>query len=254
LTPTNAIDGDESANANSTREEENLAMTKTLITGASQGLGLHAARRLLAFGHEVWVTARDPGAGAQAAREIGAHFMQLDVTDDASVSAAAQAVAKTGGVDVIVNNAGIADRQPIVEATALAVQQILDTNVLGPVRIVHAFTQLLDASACPVVVNVSSALGSLTYSSDPEGPYSEINRLAYPVSKSALNMLTIQWAKAHPRWRVNSADPGFTATSLNQYRGTQTAEEGTDAIVQLAGIGPDGPTGGFFGRDGTVPW
>jgi NAD(P)-dependent dehydrogenase (short-subunit alcohol dehydrogenase family) len=81
-------------------------MTKTLITGASQGLGLHTARRLVAQGHEVWVTARDPKVGAEAARESGAHFVQLDVTDDASVLAASQAVAKGGGVDVIINNAG----------------------------------------------------------------------------------------------------------------------------------------------------
>jgi NAD(P)-dependent dehydrogenase (short-subunit alcohol dehydrogenase family) len=229
-------------------------MTKTLITGASQGLGLHTARRLVAQGHEVWVTARDPKVGAEAARESGAHFVQLDVTDDASVLAASQAVAKGGGVDVIINNAGIADRTPVPGTDADTVQRVLDTNVLGPVRVVRTFGELLDASACPVVVNVSSALGSLTLASDPDGPYSDINLLAYPVSKSALNMLTIQWAKAHSRWRVNSADPGFTATNLNQYRGTQTVEEGTDVIVELAGVGPDGPTGKFFGREGLVPW
>ena len=118
-------------------------------------------------------------------------------------------------------------------------------------RILVAFAPLLDASASPVVVNVSSSVGSLAMASDEQGPYAGLNLLAYPASKAALNMLTIQWAKAHPRWRVNSADPGFTATDLNQFRGTQTIEEGTDAIVRLTTAGPDGPTGGFFGRDGT---
>ncbi len=137
----------------------------------------------------------------------------------------------------------------------LSVQRLLETNVLGPVRVVQEFADLLDASACPVVVNVSSALGSLTHSSDPQSPYHEINLLGYPTSKAAaLNMLTVQWATAHPRWRVNSADPGFTATHLNQYRGTQTVDEGTDVIVQLATVGPDAQPAGFSGRQGTVPW
>jgi NAD(P)-dependent dehydrogenase (short-subunit alcohol dehydrogenase family) len=236
------------------RQSEKPAMTTTLITGANQGLGLHTARRLLGLGHDVWVTARDPKVGAEAAREIGAHFVQLDVTDDASVFAAAEAVAKTGGIDVLINNAGIADRSQVSDTTPEVVKRVLATNVLGPVRVVRAFTELLDASASPVVVNVSSSLGSLTLSSDPEGPFSDINLLAYPASTSALNMVTIQWARAHPRWRVNSADPGFTSTNLNQYRGTQTVEEGTDAIVELARIGPDGPTAEFFGREGSVPW
>src|SRR5580700_1510614 len=100
----------------STRNE-NPAMTKTLITGANQGLGLHTARRLLALGHDVRVTARAAKAGAEAADEIGAHFVELDVTDDASVLTAAQTVAKAGGVDVLINNAGIADRSPVSEAT-----------------------------------------------------------------------------------------------------------------------------------------
>jgi NAD(P)-dependent dehydrogenase (short-subunit alcohol dehydrogenase family) len=239
---------------NSNRQSEKPAMTTTLITGANQGLGFHSARRLLALGHYVWATGRDPKVGAEAAREIGAHFVQLDITDDASVSLAAEAVAKTGGIDVIINNAGVADRTPVLDTTPDTIQRVLDTNVLGPVRVIHAFADLLDASACPVVVNVSSSLGSLALSSDPEGPFADINLLAYPTSKSALNMLTIQWARAHPRWRVNSADPGFTATNLNQYRGTQTVDEGTDAIVELACVGPDGPTGKFFSREGLVPW
>ena len=229
-------------------------MTKTLITGANQGLGYHAAQRLMALGHEVWVSARDAKSGTEAARTLGARFVRLDVTDDASAAAAAQVLADAGGLDVLINNAGISDRTPVAETTASDVQRLLDTNVLGPVRVIRAFTRLLEASAAPVVVNVSSSVGSLAYASNQQGSYPELNLLAYPASKAALNMLTIQWARAHPRWRVNSADPGFTATNLNQYRGTQTLEEGTDAIVQLATVGPDGPTGTFSGRQGIVPW
>lgn len=229
-------------------------MTKTLITGANEGLGYEAAKRLVAEGHDVWVGARDTELGKEAARTLDARFVQLDVTDDASIEAAAALVAKTGGLDVLVNNAGISDRTPVVDTAASDVLRVLDTNVLGPVRVVRAFTSILEASTRPVVVNVSSGVGSLTYASDSDGPYSDLNLLAYPASKAALNMLTIQWAKAHPRWRVNSADPGFTATDLNQHRGVQTVEEGTDEIVRLATVGSDGPTGTFSDRNGSVPW
>lgn len=198
--------------------------------------------------------ARDVKLGEEAARTLNARFVQLDVTDDASAEAAAALVAKTGGLDVLINNAGISDRTPVVETAAADVLRVLEMNVLGPVRVVRAFTPLLEGSASPVVVNVSSGVGSLTYASDPNGPYSDLNLLAYPISKAALNMLTIQWAKAHPRWRVNSADPGFTATGLNQHRGTQTVEEGTDEIVRLATMGTNGPTGTFSDRNSAVPW
>jgi NAD(P)-dependent dehydrogenase (short-subunit alcohol dehydrogenase family) len=233
------------------REGANL--TTTLITGANKGLGYRTAQRLIAAGHDVWLTARDPESGRQAASELNARFVQLDVTDDNSVAAAALVVAG-GGLDVLINNAGISDRTPVADTGASDVQRLLDTNVLGPVRMLRAFTPLLDASSSPAVVNVSSSVGSLEMAHDEHGPFAGLNLLGYPASKAALNMLTIQWAKAHPRWRVNSADPGFTATDLNQFRGTQTIEEGTEAIVRLATAGPDGPTGGFFGREGEVPW
>ena len=229
-------------------------MTRTLVTGANRGLGFHTAQRLVEAGHDVWVTARDPRSAREAASALNARFLELDVTDDASVAAAARLVADNGGLDVLINNAGVAARTPVAETSASDLMLLFDTNVFGPVRMIHAFTSLLDASPAPVVVNVSSAVGSLQVASDPDGPYSGLNLLGYPSTKAALNMLTIQWARAHPRWRVNSADPGFTATDLNQFRGSQTVEEGTDAIVQLATIDSDGPTAGFYSRDGSVPW
>ena len=147
-------------------------MTKTLITGANKGLGYEAAKRLVAEGHEVWVGARNTKLGEEAAQSLNPRFVQLDVTDDASVEAAAALVAETGGLDVLVNNAGIADRTPVVDTAAADVLRVLETNVLGPVRVLRAFTPVLEASRSPVVVNVSSGVGSLTYAGDPNGPYS----------------------------------------------------------------------------------
>jgi NAD(P)-dependent dehydrogenase (short-subunit alcohol dehydrogenase family) len=231
------------------------AMTTTLITGANKGLGYEAARQLLAAGHEVWVTARDPERGRRAAGELGARFVALDVTDDASVAAAAEEVAAAGGLDVLVNNAGISGgRIPPAEVTPADMRRVLETNVVGIVRVTQAFVPLLEPSPNPVIVNVSSGMGSLGVTTDPERLESTIVGLAYPTSKSAVNMLTTQYAKALPAMRVNAVDPGYTGTDFNDHRGTQTVEEGAEAIVAMAQIGPDGPSGTFVDRHGAVPW
>lgn len=231
-------------------------MTTTLITGANKGLGLEAARRLLADGHDVWVAARDPERGRRAAEELGGRFVQLDVTDDASVAAAAQTVAAETGLDVLINNAGITSQlgQPVAELSVAEVQRVYDTNVLGPFRVMQAFIPLLQRSAAPVIVNVSSGLGSHAATSVPDRIESQVISPAYCSSKAALNMLTVQYSKAYPEIRINAVDPGYTATDLNGHSGPQTVQEGTDAIVQMANIAPDGPTGAFFDRHGTLGW
>jgi NAD(P)-dependent dehydrogenase (short-subunit alcohol dehydrogenase family) len=230
-------------------------MTTTLITGANKGLGHEAARRLIAAGHDVWVAARDAGRGQAAADELGARFVQLDVTDDVSVAAAAEQIAADGGLDVLVNNAGITGgRTPVPETTADDVAQVFDTNVLGIVRVTRAFLPLLERSPNPVVVNVSSGMGSFGVTTDPERLESTIVGLAYPASKSAVTMLTTQYAKAFPQMRINAVDPGYTATDLNGNSGPQTVEEGTDAIVRMAQVGASGQTGTFVDRHGEVPW
>ena len=206
----------------------------------------------MAAGHEVWIGARDEARGEQAADTVGARFVQLDVTDDASVSAAAERVR---ALDVLVNNAGISDgRTSPNEATADHMRRVYETNVFGPVRVLHAFIPLLEKSVAPVVVNVSSGVGSLQLASDPNSPWREAIFPVYASSKAALNMLTVRYAAAFPRMRINSVDPGFTSTDFNQHRGTQTVEEGAQVIVRYAQIGTDGPTGGFFDRDGAEAW
>lgn len=231
-------------------------MTTTLITGANKGLGFEAARRLLADGHDVWVAARDEQRGRAAAETLGARFVQMDVTDDASVAAAARTVEAESGLDVLINNAGISGGLDVhvQDLTAADIQRVYDTNTLGVVRVSQAFIPLLQRSASPVIVNVSSGLGSFTITNQPDRIESKIISLAYCSSKSALNMLTNQYAKVYPDIRINAVDPGYTATDLNNRSGPQTVQEGTDAIVAMANVRPDGPTGTFSDRHGTVPW
>jgi NAD(P)-dependent dehydrogenase (short-subunit alcohol dehydrogenase family) len=235
-------------------------MTATLITGANKGLGFETARRLIAAGHTVYIGSRDAERGRRAAEQLGARVVQLDVTDDASVQAAAKAIEADGGLDVLVNNAGIEERGDnnvvigAADVTADLMRQTFETNVFGTVRVTHAFLPLLRHSAAPVVVNVSSRLASLTEVAAPGTPAYAYPGVAYPASKTAVNMITIQYAKAFPSMRINAVEPGFTKTDLNGNTGIQTVEQGAEIIVRMAQVGPDGPTGGYFDAAGTIPW
>jgi NAD(P)-dependent dehydrogenase (short-subunit alcohol dehydrogenase family) len=235
-------------------------MTTTLITGANKGLGFETARRLIAAGHTVYVGSRDAERGRQAAERLGARPILLDVTDDASVLAAAKTIEADGGLDVLVNNAGIehrnADNSVIgpAELTADVMRTVFDTNVFGVVRVTHAFLPLLLQSSAAVVVNVSSGLASLSRVATPDTPAYAYPGVAYPASKTAVNVITVQYAKAFPSMRINAVEPGFTATDLNGHTGTQTVEEGAEIIVRMAQVGRDGPTGGYFDAEGPIPW
>ena len=231
-------------------------MTTTLITGANKGLGRETARRLIAAGHTVYAGARDEQRGKEAAAQLGARPLLIDITSDDSVQAAAELIrAEAGHLDVLVNNAGISGGlRPPGEVTAADMQAVYDTNVFGVVRVLHAFLPLLEAAGAPAVVNVSSGMGSLAVTTDPGRFESTLIGLPYPSSKAALNMLTTQYAKAYLSMRINAVDPGYTATDLNGHRGTQTIEEGAEIIVRMAMIGTDGPTGGFFDKAGPVRW
>ncbi|MCX5281208.1 SDR family NAD(P)-dependent oxidoreductase [Streptomyces sp. NBC_00198] len=231
-------------------------MTTTFITGANKGLGHETARRLVALGHTVIMGARDPERGAEAAAALGARFVRIDVTDDASVAAAAADVAANeGAIDVLINNAGVSgphsDPADLSGADAL---RVFDVNVFGVVRVTAAFLPLLRRSPDPVIVNVSSGMGSFAATHDPSRVESSVILPLYTASKAAVTMLTTQYAKALKDIRVNAADPGYTATDLNAHSGPQTVTEGTDAIVRLATEGPGAGTGRFVDRSGPLDW
>lgn len=234
--------------------------TIALVTGANKGIGRETVRRLARQGWTVWLGARDPDRGRQAAEELaGAGDIRplvLDVTDDGSVAAAAATVEAAGGrVDVLVNNAGVGGAWiGPAETEASHFLPVFGVNLLGPVRTTHAFLSLLRRSAQPRVVMVSSGMGSFGITTDPERFESTLHSLAYPASKAALNMITSQYAKALPGIQVNAVDPGYTATDLNGHRGSQSVAEGAEVVVAAATLAPDGATGTFFSRSGPVPW
>ena len=224
-------------------------MTTTLITGANRSLGLETTRRLIDAGHTVFAGVRDPASG-DAARQLGAHVVQLDVTDAASVEAA---VAQLPELDVLINNAGVlGDSFGIDDLDAETMTSVLDTNVVGIVRVTQAALPLLRSSANPVIVNVASGVGWPRYLVDEAHDEFPVKAVPYAASKAAVVALTVQYAKNLPQMRVNASDPGYTATDFNRHSGHQTVTEGTDATVALATVHQDGPTGQFHDRTGRI--
>ncbi|CAL9617041.1 Cyclopentanol dehydrogenase [Nocardiopsis dassonvillei] len=228
-------------------------MTITLITGANKGIGFETAKRLLALGHVVYLGARDTERGEKAAAEIGARFVRLDVTDDASVkSALAEVGAAEGRLDVLVNNAGILASGEIDGPSAL---RSFDTNAVGVVRVTEAALPLLRKSDNPTVVTVSSSAGSFWAVTDPARPEFHLSAALYSASKAAATMLTVQYAKAHPGIKFNALEPGTTATDMTAAFGIgRPPGESAEVVVRLATLDADGPTGTFQDENGELPW
>ena len=228
-------------------------MTVTLVTGANKGLGYETARQLIERGHTVYVGARNAERGQPAATELGARFLQLDVTDDASVATALDAIAgREGHLDVLVNNAGISTTADVDGEVAL---EVFDTNVIGVIRVTQAALPLLAESENPVVVNVSSALGSFWAVTNPDRRQFHFPSIIYGSSKAAVSMLTVQYAKALPDIKFNAVEPGFTATDLTPFSGAgQPVEKGAEVIVRMATIGKEGPTGTFQEGEDELGW
>ncbi|GAA1445991.1 SDR family NAD(P)-dependent oxidoreductase [Nocardiopsis tropica] len=230
-------------------------MTVTLITGANKGIGFETAQQLVALGHTVYIGARDVGRGEKAAAEAGARFVQLDVTDDASVADALGAIdSAEGRLDVLVNNAGIQVLGTPDGPTAL---RVFDTNVVGIVRVTEAALPLLRRSSNPTVVTVSSSAGSFWAVTNPDRPEFHLpSALAlYSASKTAATMLTLQYARSQPGIRFNALEPGTTATDMTAAFGIgRPPAESARAVVRLASLDAHGPTGTFQDEFGELPW
>jgi len=245
-----------------------------LVTGANQGIGLQIAKDLAAHGFTVLVGSRNLEKGETAAQSIGAaaHAVQLDVTDQASISAAAERIrGEFGRLDVLVNNAAISNTskrlgQSVEEYAELTrpsnvsleeVREIWETNVFGVLAVYQAMLPLLRAAPAARIVNVSSGAGSLTLHGNPALPHRSVFGPGYSASKTALNAMTVAMAieLESTNIKVNAVSPGFIGTNLNNYAGTGTVDEGAREPVRVALLGPDGPTGTFTRWENeTIPW
>lgn len=227
-------------------------MTVTLITGANKGIGFETARQLIGLGHTVYLGARDADRGAKAAADLGATFVQIDVTDDGSVQRALATIESEQGVlDVLVNNAGIF----LAGNDGPAALQTFDVNSVGLLRVTEAALPLLRRSEHAVVVTVSSSMGSFWAVTNPERPEFSVPAAIYAASKSAATMLTIQYAKSEPTIKFNAVEPGYTETAMTAAMGGgRPAEESAKVVVGLATIDADGPSGTYTDESGVLPW
>lgn len=240
-----------------------MSETKTaLVTGANKGIGYEIARQLGQLGYRVGVGARNDALRAEAVEKLTAEGLDafavaLDVTSDESVQAAAASLDR---LDVLVNNAGIHGiesggfDQP--SATDLPrFQRVIETNVYGVIRVTNALLPLLRQSASPRIVNLSSSMASLTLqstSAEGSGPVDA----AYSPSKTLLNAVTLQYARELEDTPVliNLVCPGYVATDFTGHQAPRTPAEGAAIAVRLATVAGDGPRGGFFNDEGTLPW
>lgn len=228
-------------------------MTVTLITGANKGIGFETAKQLLALGHVVYIGARDPERGEKAAAALGARFVPLDVTDDASVNSALATIdSAEGRLDVLVHNAGVLGDGVVDGPHAL---RVFDTNAVGIVRVTEAALPLLRRSANPNVVTVSSSAGSFWAVNNPQRPEYGLPLALYSASKAAATMLTVQYAKSQPGIKFNAVEPGTAATDMTAAFGIgRPPRDSAAVVVKLATLGADGPTGTLRDENGELPW
>jgi NAD(P)-dependent dehydrogenase (short-subunit alcohol dehydrogenase family) len=238
-----------------------------LVTGANQGIGYAIATGLGALGYRVAVGARDAGRRETAVEKlraagVDAFGVPLDVTGDQSVADAAEMIEREAGrLDVLVNNAGISGQQGsdwVQDPTTLdldLVRTVVETNVIGVIRVTNAMLPLLRRSPSPRIVNISSSVGSVTRQTDPDIEVGPV-MAAYAPSKSFLNAVTVQYARqlADTNILINATCPGLVATAFTGFHGPRTPEEGAATAIRLATLPNDGPSGAFFDDGGVVPW
>jgi NAD(P)-dependent dehydrogenase (short-subunit alcohol dehydrogenase family) len=256
------------------RSDENQRTDRiALVTGANQGVGLQVAKELVSSGLTVLVGSRNVERGEAAAEEIGSGAvpLQIDVTDQASVTAAAERIHEEfGRLDLLVNNAAISNtrrggasledyaaRSKASTASLDEVRAVWETNVFGVLAVYQAMLPLIGGSSDGRIVNVSSGVGSLTTNADPSYPYHAMFGPIYPASKAALNAITLAMMieLESTEIKINLVSPAFTSTNLNGYAGTESIEDGSREVVRVALLGPDGPTGTFTRWENqAIPW
>ncbi|PNQ85922.1 SDR family oxidoreductase [Paenibacillus polymyxa] len=235
-----------------------------LITGGNKGIGFETARQLGNMGYEILIGARNEKKGHEAVtlletEKIKAKTVVLDVTNPSSILSVVEWIEQEYGLlDILINNAGVflEGDIPPSELELSVLKSTYETNVFGVFSITKAMLPLLRNSSSGRIVNLSSGLGSLTLNSDPTSEFYNVNSLAYNSSKTAVNALTVFFAKelSDSPVKINSVCPGFTATDLNGNSGYRSVEQAASIVVKLATINSDGPSGGFFDNHGVVPW
>jgi NAD(P)-dependent dehydrogenase (short-subunit alcohol dehydrogenase family) len=240
-------------------------MKNVVVTGANKGIGFEVAKQMAELGYFVYLGCRNEQNGLEAISSLrklnisNAELLQIDVSDWNSVKeAAAKLASEIDALDILINNAGVAGSQPqnISDCDISVLKDVFNTNYFGAIQTTQMMLPLLEKAKQPVIVNVSSELGSLAMQTSEGRPPNWDHFAAYASTKTALNSFTILLAHEfrNTKFRINSVTPGYTATDLNGFAGFKTAAQGAQPIVRMAIIGSDGPSGKFFREEGEVPW
>jgi len=245
-------------------------MKTVLITGANKSIGFETARQLLKDNYYVYLGCRDINRGLDAIKQLNdegltaVEFIEIDISKPETIHAAREIMdGKTQSLDVLINNAGISGGFPQPPSTISidTMRDVFETNFFGTIQVTNAFMDLLERSASPRIVNVTSGLASLTLHNDPNWKYYPFKGGAYGPSKTALNAYTIALAYElrDTKFKVNAVDPGYTATDFNHHRGTSDVSTAAGHVVRVVTMPNDGPTGQYFSWDnspetGISPW
>ena len=240
-------------------------MKTVLITGANRGIGFETAKQLAQLDYFVYIGSRDKEKGQRAKQELKSEglrnvdVLEFDVTNIDSIRKARQTLeAGVTKLDVLINNAGIRGELPQVASNMPieGLREIFETNFFGVIKVTQEFMPLLKKAEVPIILNVTSDLGSLTLRSDPGWQYYQLERAGYGSSKTALNAYTVALAfeLRDTKFKVNCVNPGYTATEFNNYKGTKSVAQGASVIVKYAILGEKGATGKYFSEEGETPW
>ncbi|MGN8055994.1 SDR family NAD(P)-dependent oxidoreductase [Pedobacter sp. 22163] len=235
-----------------------------LVTGANKGIGLATVEGLAREGYKVWLGSRNQSRGQAAVEKLRSkgldvHLLLIDVANDNSVKEAARVLnAQTAYLDILINNAGVAlnlKSLPSDEQMDM-IRETFETNTFGPIRVTQALLPLLRAASKARIIMLSSIVGSIGLSSDPDVIYGQVNFMGYSSSKAALNMITAAFAKelGPSGIKVYAVEPGHIRTDLNDNTGSLTAEEGAAVPLRYATMNLEVSNGGFFGPEGILPW
>ncbi len=238
-------------------------MKNVLITGANTGIGFETAKQMAELGYYVFVGSRNKENGVEAVNKLkdsglsNVDILEINIADIDSVKQArTELESKVEALDILINNAANSGEQPQNFSTASMenLRRLFDTNFFGTIQTTQQFIPLLKKSKEPVIINVTSEVGSLAMNSSPSRNPNYNNYNAYGSSKTAVNAFTLMLSHelSDTNFRINSATPGFTATALNNFTGTRTAAEGAASIVKAAT--KTNAMGKFFKDGSEVPW
>lgn len=207
-------------------------MRTALVTGANKGIGLEIVRKLVDEGFFVYMGSRDLQQGIEAVKELAAEglgtldVVQLDMNSQLSIDAARKEIGvKIDALDVLINNTDAIDDMPQSAPGYCidSIKEVFETNDYGPIRVLHAFFDLMRKSPEPRIVNVTCGLGSQAVASDQ-------------CAKTALNRYTINLAYdlRETNFKVNAIDPGLIKIDFDNSLAAGTIEDAGNRIVKYA--------------------